>query len=191
MSSGQVDSKARRGARAYDPRPFRPDRENGAAAAREAIGVPAPSTSLRAFAASRTRRIQVRISIRTASISLSHFVASVRYIERFEASRWSRRGQSRPFEFANRLAEIRRLHHPPGALDSRPLDARLQHQSSALLARLRHLGSVRRRTRTATGGFQPAVPHPRSCAITPVGLWLQLDERRRSRHRSFTISRSN
>ena len=143
------------------PVPARP-RESGAAAAREAKGVLAPSTSLRAFAASPTRCIRVPISIPTASISLLHFVASARHIERFEASCWGRRGQSRPFEFANRLAEIRQLYDPPGALDSRPLHERLQHQSSALLARLRHLDGVRRRTRTAKGGFKPA-----SC-LTPA-----------------------
>jgi len=39
----------------------------------------------------------------------------------------------------------------PGPLDPGPLDRRLQHRAPALLARLRHSGSLRRRARTATG----------------------------------------
>ena len=43
-----------------------------------------------------------------------------------------------------------------------------------------------RTPRSATPPRQPSLPtsnsNPRSCATTPVGLWLPLDERRGSRH---------
>ena len=64
-----------------------------------------------------------------------------------------------------------------GSLDPRALGRRLQYRAPSLLARLRHTGCVRRRTRKATGGVNPArcftCAHARQQRLVSGCRWMK------------------
>ena len=80
-----------------------------------------------------------------------------RFSSRWPPSRFRSEARSGGHLNGDRWSEaVVAVHLHPGPRDPRPLGPRLQYRAAALIAWLRHTGSVRCRTRTAMDGADPA-----------------------------------